>query len=148
MTIVSKSNDVSVRNLPSIMNDEFDFDNNSIVDAAIMIESEITGISVKEFKDTLRLQNLVIKSKLSSFVVADKNKLYKLIECLYQEQGFQGDWKAFFMVKNALISSVLSRRKGIPISLGILLLDFLKACDFNAQGICFPSGFIISVHFL
>jgi regulator of sirC expression with transglutaminase-like and TPR domain len=146
VTIISKSDDVCTQNLPIIMNDEFDFDNNSIVDAAIMVESEITGISVKEFKDTLRLQHLVIRSKLSSYVVADKNKLHKLIECLYQEQGFQGDWKAFFMVKNALISSVLSRRKGIPISLGILLLDFLKASDFNAQGICFPSGFIISVH--
>ena len=147
MTTVSKSDDVSAQNIPLFMNDEFDFDNNSIVDAAIMVESEITGISVKQFKDTLRLQHLVIKSKLSGFVTADKNKLHKLIECLYQEQGFQGDWKAFFKVKNALISSVLSRRKGIPISLGILLLDFLKASGFNAQGICFPSGFIISIHF-
>ena len=80
MTTASKSNDISTHNLPLFMNDEFDFDNNSIVNAAIMVESEITGISVKEFTDTLRLQHLVIRSKLSSFVSADKNKLHKLIE--------------------------------------------------------------------
>ncbi|MFT5559994.1 MAG: regulator of sirC expression with transglutaminase-like and TPR domain, partial [Sphingobacteriales bacterium] len=56
------------------------------------------------------------------------------------------DWKAFFKVENALISNVLSRRKGIPISLGVLLLDFLKESQFDAQGICFPSGFIVRVN--
>ncbi|MEH6453598.1 MAG: tetratricopeptide repeat protein [Psychromonas sp.] len=146
MTTVSKDDGISPQDLPLFINDEFDFEDSSILDIAAMVESEITGVDSKEFKDALRLQHLVIKSKLSGFAVADKDKLQRLVACLYQEQGFQGDWKAFFKVKNALVSKVLSRRKGIPISLGILLLDFLKVCDFDAQGICFPSGFIISVH--
>jgi regulator of sirC expression with transglutaminase-like and TPR domain len=129
-----------------IINEQFDFENCSLVDAAIMAESELTGVSVKKFQDDLRLQHLVVKSKLSCFAVADKEKLVKLIDILYQQQAFKGDWKAFFKVKNALISNVLSRRKGIPISLGILLLDLLKACDFDAQGICFPSGFLIQIN--
>jgi len=129
-----------------IINEQFDFEHCSLIDAAVMAESELTGISIKTFHHELSLQHLVIKSKLASFAVADKEKLLGLIDILYQQQGFKGDWEAFFKVKNALIAKVLARRKGIPISLGILLLDLLKACDFDAQGICFPSGFLIQIN--
>lgn len=128
-----------------IINDQFDFAAHSLIDAAISVESELTGLNVAEFHKTLRLQHLVLQSQLSTFDHADKAKLLKLIDCLYQQQDFKGDWKAFFKIENALISNVLSRRKGIPISLGVLLLDFLKESQFDAQGICFPSGFIIRV---
>lgn len=130
----------------TVIDEQFNFNNCSLIDAAIMAESELTGVSVKKFHDELGLQQLVIKSKLASFAVADREKLVKLIDILYLEQGFKGDWQAFFKVKNALISKVLSRRKGIPISLGILLLDLLKGCDFDAHGICFPSGFLIQIN--
>jgi regulator of sirC expression with transglutaminase-like and TPR domain len=128
-----------------IINEKFDFAEHSLTDAAISVESELTGVDVAEFHKTLRLQHLVLQSQLSAFDLVDKAKLLKLIDCLYQQQAFEGDWKAFFKVENALISNVLSRRKGIPISLGVLLLDFLKESQFDAQGICFPSGFIIRV---
>ncbi len=149
MITVSKNDvveNVDYENSELLINEQFDFEACSLIDAAIVVESEITGISVKKFQDELRLQHLVIKSKLAGFAVADKEKLNKLLDILYQQQEFRGDWKAFFKVKNALISKVLSRRKGIPISLGVLLLDLLNACDFDAQGICFPSGFLIRIN--
>lgn len=128
-----------------VLNEHFDFASSSLIDAAIVVESELTGVAVKKFKDDLRLQHLVIKSKLSGYVRADKSKLEQLLNILYQQQEFQGDWEAFFKVENALISRVLARRKGIPISLGVLFMDLLTACDFNVQGICFPSGFLIRI---
>jgi len=130
----------------TIMNEEFNFDNHSLLDAALLIESEITGLSISKFEDSLRLQQLVINSKLSAFEAANKDKLLALLDVLYAQQGYEGDWKAFFKVKNALISRVFDRRMGIPISLGIILLEFLQRCDFDAQGICFPSGFIIRIN--
>ena len=129
-----------------IMSQEYDFESHSLLDAVLLIESEITGLNIDKFNDGLRLQQLVVKSKLSRFDVANKGKLLTLLNILYTQQGYQGDWKAFFKVKNALISRVFDRRKGIPISLGIILLDFLSLCDFDAQGICFPSGFLIRVN--
>lgn len=129
----------------AIMNEKFDFEHRSLLDAVLLVESEITGLNIDKFEDSLRLQQLVIKSKLASFETVNKEKLLALLDVLYQQQGFEGDWKAFFKVKNALISEVFARRKGIPISLGILLLDFLHLCEFEAQGVCFPSGFVIRI---
>ncbi|GLS91216.1 hypothetical protein GCM10007916_22850 [Psychromonas marina] len=129
----------------TLMNENFDFENSSLLKAVLTVESEITGLNISKFEDSLRLQQLVISSKLANFDHANKEKLLALLDILYQQQGYEGDWKAFFKVKNALISRVFARRKGIPISLGILLLDFLQLCDFDVQGICFPSGFLIHI---
>ncbi|MCG6201534.1 SirB1 family protein [Psychromonas antarctica] len=145
MITVSENEVLKNESSDIMLNDQFDFEHCSLVDAAILAESELTGTSVKDFRDMLRLQHLVVESKLASFAVADKEKLDKLLDILYQQQDFKGDWQAFFKVKNALISQVLSRRKGIPISLGILCLDLLKFCGFDVQGICFPSGFLIRI---
>lgn len=130
------------------MNAQFDFNGYSLTDAAISAESELTGTDVADFYHDLQLQQIVLKSQLANFEFTDKAKLAKLLDYLYQQQGYEGDWKTFFKLENALISNVLSRRKGIPISLGVLLLDFLKENDFDAQGICFPSGFIIRINFV
>lgn len=135
----------NTESLLAMMTDKFDFNNRSLLDAVLIVESEITGLNIDKFQDSLRLQHLVVKSKLSCFDTTNKEKLLALLDVLYKQQGFEGDWKAFFKVKNALVSRVFTRRKGIPISLGILLLDFLKLCDFQAQGICFPSGFVICI---
>ena len=143
---VIENGDFKNENSQLILNEQFDFAACSLIEAAIIVESELTGITVKKFQDELKLQNIVLKSKLANFAVADKAKLNKLIDILYQQQGFKGDWQAFFEVENALISKVLSRRKGIPISLGVLFLDLLKSCNFDAQGICFPSGFLIRIN--
>lgn len=143
---VIENGDFKNKNSQLILNENFDFAAYSLIEVAMTIESELTGLTVKDVKNELNLQHIVIKSKLADCAAADKAKLEKLIDILYQQQGFKGDWKSFFAVENALLSKVLSRRQGIPISMGILFLDLLKTCGFDAQGICFPSGFLIRIN--
>lgn len=143
---VIENGDFKNENSQLVLNEHFDFAAYSLIDVAMAVESELTGITVKKIKDELNLQHIVIKSKLADCAAADKAKLDKLIDIVYQQQGFTGDWQSFFEVKNALISKVLSRRQGIPISMGVLFLDLLESCDFDAQGICFPSGFLIRIN--
>ena len=129
-----------------VFNEQLDFESHSLIEIAMAVEAELTGIRVQKVKADLKLQHIVIKSKLSGFETADQNKLTALIDILYNQQGFRGDWQAFFEVENALVSRVLANRKGIPISMGIVLLDYLETCGFTAQGLCFPSGFLVCVH--
>jgi regulator of sirC expression with transglutaminase-like and TPR domain len=140
---VIENSDFNNDNSHLIFNEQFDFESHSLIEIAMAIESELTGVKVANIKQELTLQHIVIKSKLSNFACSDKDKLTELINIIYNQQGFTGDWKAFFKVENALISKVIARRKGIPISMGVVLLDLLDVCGFKAQGICFPSGFMI-----
>ena len=145
--VVIENGDFKNKNSQLTLDEQFDFGAYSLIEVAMAVESELTGITVKQIKNDLQLQHIVIQSKLAGYALADKAKLNKLIDIVYHQQDFKGDWQAFFDVDNALISKVLSRRKGIPISMGILLLDLLEICDFNVQGICFPSGFLICINF-
>jgi len=129
----------------NLIHEGIDFDAYSLLQLASMAEAEITGHSAIELQHNMRLQLIVIKSQLTSYNEANMDKLTALLNNVYHVQNFRGDWKAFFKVKNALLSSVLSRRKGVPISLGILLIETLKEVGFSADGICFPSGFIVKV---
>jgi regulator of sirC expression with transglutaminase-like and TPR domain len=124
----------------------FNFEENSLVSAAFALEAEMTTISQGEFYNAFRLQKIVLSSKLSKLNANKKEKLLRLLQVIYQEQGFKMDWKTAFVSQNILISKVLSRREGIPLTLGILLLEQLQECGFNANGICFPSGFLIQVN--
>ena len=129
----------------SIIHEGIDYSAFSLLQLASMAEAEITGQSIVKFQDSMRLQLIIVKSQVGKKTEKNLDKLQTLLNSVYHEQGFKGDWKAFFKVKNALVSKVLSRRKGVPISLGILLIEMLKETGFTASGICFPSGFIVKV---
>ena len=129
----------------NIIHEDIDYNAYSLLQLAVMAESEITGRANAKVHDALRLQMIVLKSQFKTECQADLTTLTMLLTQVYQKQGFCGDWKTFFKVKNILLSSVLKRRKGVPISLGILLIEMLKAIGFNAAGLCFPSGFIVQV---
>lgn len=148
--ISSENSDTLVHEIEKIaslkLNENFDFEAHSIFDIACLIEAEQTQISANEPISTLRLQKIVLKSKLSNFKVSDKEKLSALLDHLYHEQGYKGDWETFFNVDNTHMSQVLLKRKGIPMTLGIVLLTFLEHAGFEAKGICFPSGFILQVN--
>lgn len=129
----------------TLIHETIDCNTYSLLQLASMAEAEITNKPIAEFTDALRLQMIVLKSQLSKEASSDHDKLQMLLTSVYQKQGFIGDWKAFFKVKNALLSTVLTRRKGVPISLGILLIEMLNQNGFTAQGVCLPSGFIVKV---
>lgn len=129
----------------TIIHVDIDYRAYSLLQLASMAEAEITNQSFIDFEDAMRLQLIVLKSQLQGKKDADIDKLTAFLDIIYKEQHFSGDWKAFFKVKNVLISKVLARRKGVPISLGILLIEMLNATGFMAEGICFPSGFIVKV---
>ena len=139
--LIAEQNNVDL----NIIHEDIDYSQYSLLQLAVMTEYEITGQSVIKFQDALRLQMIVLKSQFKKETLHDLDKLKLLLTHVYDKQGFCGDWKTFFKVKNILLSKVLKRRKGVPISLGILLIEMLKETGFEANGICFPSGFIVQV---
>lgn len=129
----------------NIIREDIDYTQYSLLQLAVMTEYEITGQSALEFQDTFRLQMIVLKSQFKKETLHDLDKLKTLLTHVYEKQGFCGDWKAFFKVKNILLSKVLTRSQGVPISLGILLIEILNEVGFEANGICFSRGFIVQV---
>ncbi|WP_070967145.1 SirB1 family protein [Vibrio sonorensis] len=82
--------------------------------------------------------------KLSHYT-DEQQRFDALLRLFYFEWGFQGDQEAYFDSANAFLDKVLERRKGIPVSLGALLLYFAKKLGFPVAGVTFPSQFLIQV---
>ncbi len=68
-----------------------------------------------------------------------------LHELLFGELGFDGDRDTYDDPLNALLPAVLTRRKGLPITLSILWIDLARRLGFDAVGVGLPGHFLAAL---
>ncbi|MBI2896783.1 MAG: tetratricopeptide repeat protein [Deltaproteobacteria bacterium] len=68
-----------------------------------------------------------------------------LKEHVFERLGFCGNDEDYFDPRNSLLHEVLSRRTGIPITLGIAALEIARRAGIAAFGIGFPGHFLVGV---
>jgi regulator of sirC expression with transglutaminase-like and TPR domain len=69
--------------------------------------------------------------------------LQELLETLYRRQGFKGNREAYYDPRNSFLNDVLDRRAGIPLTLGIVLLEVGWRLDLPLEGVTFPHHFMV-----
>ena len=67
----------------------------------------------------------------------------ELLGTLFTRNGFQGNRNAYYDPRNSFLSDVLDRRKGIPLSLGIVLLEVGWRLGVPLEGVNFPGHFLV-----
>jgi regulator of sirC expression with transglutaminase-like and TPR domain len=68
-------------------------------------------------------------------------------EYLYDELGFHGNELDYYNPCNSLLSDVIDRRTGIPITLAVIYLEIAKQIKFPMVGIGMPGHFLIRPNF-
>ncbi|MEX0843230.1 MAG: tetratricopeptide repeat protein [Gemmatimonadota bacterium] len=66
-----------------------------------------------------------------------------LLALLYERHGFQGNRQAYYDPRNSYLSDVMDRRKGIPLTLGIVLLEVGWRLGLPLEGVNFPGHFLV-----
>jgi regulator of sirC expression with transglutaminase-like and TPR domain len=69
--------------------------------------------------------------------------LQELGRVLFTEEGFQGNDDAYYDPRNSFLNDVLDRRVGIPITLGIVMLEVGWRVGLPVCGINFPGHFLV-----
>ena len=69
--------------------------------------------------------------------------LDRIAEHLFSTLGFRGDADVYYDVRNSMLPDVLRRRIGIPISLGIVLIEVAQRLDVVATGVGMPGHFLV-----
>lgn len=69
--------------------------------------------------------------------------LEEAVRTLYERQGFQGNRDAYYDPRNSFLSDVLDRKKGIPLTLGIILLEVGWRLGLELEGVNFPGHFLV-----
>jgi regulator of sirC expression with transglutaminase-like and TPR domain len=64
---------------------------------------------------------------------------------LYETLGFSGNEADYYDPRNSLISDVLERRSGIPISLALVYCEVARRAGVRAEGVAFPGHFLVRV---
>ncbi|MGB1191986.1 MAG: SirB1 family protein [Pseudomonadales bacterium] len=71
-----------------------------------------------------------------------KKKLRSLQAVIYDQYQYCGNYDHYEELENADLCSVIERRKGMPIALGIICMHVAKAQGWNASGIALPGHFV------
>jgi regulator of sirC expression with transglutaminase-like and TPR domain len=69
--------------------------------------------------------------------------LRELIHTLYEREGFRGNTESYHDPRNSLLNDVLDRRLGIPMTLGIVMLEVGWRLDLPLEGVNFPGRFLV-----
>ena len=70
-------------------------------------------------------------------------KLARLRALLFEELGFRGDSRDYYHPDNALLHEVLRRRRGIPLTLAIVMLEVGWRVGMPLEGVGFPGHFLV-----
>ena len=70
-------------------------------------------------------------------------RLARLRAFLFEELGFRGDRTDYFSPSNSLLHEVVQRRRGVPLTLGILMLELGWRVGMPLEGVGFPGHFLV-----
>ncbi|MBI3441520.1 MAG: transglutaminase family protein [Proteobacteria bacterium] len=74
-----------------------------------------------------------------------KLRVQILRKIIHEAHGYQGDEKNYDDIQNANFIRVIERRKGLPISLGILYIILARNMGWTCEGLSFPGHFLIRI---
>lgn len=64
-------------------------------------------------------------------------------DVIYDEAGFEGDRETYDDIRNSCLNAVVTRRRGIPITLAIVYIDIATRAGLDVRGVSFPGHFLV-----
>jgi regulator of sirC expression with transglutaminase-like and TPR domain len=114
--------------------------------AALLIAKEqYPGLAIEQYLARLDQLAEEVKDRLAD-ETAPLVVLEELTRTLYQRNGFRGNGEAFDDPRNSFLNDVLDRRLGIPLTLGIVLLEVGWRLRLPLEGVNFPHHFLVRFH--
>lgn len=110
--------------------------------ALLVAREEYPQLPVDHYLATLDLLAMEVQDRLSN-ESAPLLVLQSMTAYLFRERKFRGNSDAYYDPRNSLLSDVLERGLGIPLTLGMLMLEVGWRLDLPLEGVNFPGHFLI-----
>ena len=115
-----------------------------LAEAALHIAAEeYPDLDIPTYLQQLRGWGEEMKRSISSRSLLEK--IEKINDWFYDRLHFSGNVDNYYDPKNSFLNEVIDRRKGIPITLSVIYLDFAWNLGLSAYGIGFPGHFLVGV---
>jgi regulator of sirC expression with transglutaminase-like and TPR domain len=73
-------------------------------------------------------------------------RLQRVLRFFFVTQGFAGNAEAYYDPANSYLHRVLETRRGIPITLAVLLAELARHVGLDVDGVAFPGHFLVRVN--
>jgi regulator of sirC expression with transglutaminase-like and TPR domain len=116
-----------------------------LTEAVIAIgQHAFPALDVQSTLDEIDHMVIKLKSKFTA-ETTDLQKLQFLKYFFFQEMHFELNTNDYYDPENSYLHSLLQKRRGIPISLSILLMEFGQQIGLQIRGISFPNHFLVRI---
>lgn len=110
----------------------------NLSEAALLLASlDCPGVPLDQYRDHL---DAITKTAVE---ISADDPGSALRQTIAGEFGYEGDLQTYDDLQNANLIGVIDRRKGLPVSLGILYIATARALGITACGLNFPNHFLI-----
>ncbi len=117
----------------------------SLLEAAVLVaQDEHPALD----SQSVLLQIDALAERLRSRIPLDAVPLQRLRflnRYFFQELGFAGNVNDYYDTRNSYLHEVLTTRRGIPITLALLYVEFASHAGLKASGISFPGHFLVKL---
>ncbi len=117
----------------------------ALLEAAVAVaQDEVPELDVQQ----VLMQIDALAARLRQRIAQDASPLQRLRllnRYFFQELGFAGNVNDYYDARNSYLHEVLVTRRGIPISLALLYLEFAQQAGLTARGVSFPSHFLVKL---
>jgi len=110
--------------------------------ALLVAKEEYPQLPVERYLGRLDQLAEEVKDRLDN-ETAPPVVLQELVATLYRRNGFRGNRKAYYDPRNSFLSDVLDRRTGIPLTLGMVVLEVGWRLGLPLEGVNFPGHFLV-----
>lgn len=110
--------------------------------ALLVAREEYPQLTIERYLTRLDQLAEEVKDRLSD-ETAPLVIFQEMIRTLYERNGFQGNREAYYDPRNSMLSDVLDRAKGIPLTLGIVVLEVGWRLGLPLEGVNFPGHFLV-----
>lgn len=103
------------------------------------VDDSVTAVVYKQFLDEVadRCRELIVHPSTAW------EKCRTINRVLFGEYGFSGDVEHFYDPQNSLLSKVIERRRGLPLSLSVLYLLVADRCGLELSPVAMPGRFMV-----
>jgi regulator of sirC expression with transglutaminase-like and TPR domain len=114
------------------------------LDRACLLAAAVFDSGVEPDRYTRKLEALAARAAMAAGGSQDPYLLIDgVVRTLFGEGGFRANHGAYHEPGNSLLSSVLDRRIGIPISLSIVVMETARRVGLTLQGVGLPGHFVV-----
>lgn len=111
--------------------------------ALLVAAEERPGLDVEHYRARLYELGLAARERIARD--GESTPVSALNKFIFEELGFAGNHSEYYDPRNSLLSEVLDRRTGIPITLSVVYMEIGRRAGLEVEGIGLPGHFIVRV---